>query len=381
MSISLQTLVDDARTLIAFAGLQGIPVPSDFRADIVRIQTLPASSVSPADEMRLNEIIGGLVTLVKPWTLTDIDRQFSTTPGAGLRRFWARIAAKKASIVGNVLNLFGIILLALVIALTTNFTTLNTALNDFRRINVSEYFELLQFSLDLSLVKAAREEDQRIQKETIKKLRQTDGLMISGSVALLPAIDLESSSPNWCMIVLRIYVGTKACKRVAVSASTSDADQAPDAKASKLPAYAAELGLNMTSPDQIKFAYALLNHAESLVLILGSSILPLMYGFLGATVYLMRQFAGETTAAVSGPTFGGRVALRIGLGGVAGLAIGWFWTPASSKAVSDLTSFSTTPFALAFLAGFSIELLFSILDRVIAAINPPTVRDRNSAVV
>jgi hypothetical protein len=62
--------------------------------------------------------------------------------------------------------------------------------------------------------------------------------------------------------------------------------------------------------------------------------------------------------------------LRLGLGGIAGLAIGWFWVPTSAKAIAEVSSLTTAPFALAFLAGFSIELLFSLLDRIIAAINP-----------
>ena len=41
-------------------------------------------------------------------------------------------------------------------------------------------------------------------------------------------------------------------------------------------------------------------------------------------------------------------------------------------------SFQTTPFALAFLAGFSIELLFSLLDRLLNSINPNASQPRPS---
>jgi hypothetical protein len=49
--------------------------------------------------------------------------------------------------------------------------------------------------------------------------------------------------------------------------------------------------------------------------------------------------------------------------------LGWFTTPTTAKAAMDVAS-QTAPFALAFLGGFSIELLFSILDRILAALNP-----------
>jgi hypothetical protein len=92
----------------------------------------------------------------------------------------------------------------------------------------------------------------------------------------------------------------------------------------------------------------------------------------------MRQLFGDSTN-LFGANFGtgsgtdllvGRVLLRVCLGGLAGLAIGWFWTPSSSKLINDATTYSTAPFALAFLAGFSIDLLFSILDRILQAVEP-----------
>src|SRR5262249_19241020 len=55
--------------------------------------------------------------------------------------------------------------------------------------------------------------------------------------------------------------------------------------------------------------------------------------------------------------------LRIAVGGAAGIVIGWFRVPAPSHN-AELAAVTSTPFALAFLAGFSIDILFSLLDRL-----------------
>ena len=58
---------------------------------------------------------------------------------------------------------------------------------------------------------------------------------------------------------------------------------------------------------------------------------------------------------------------RIILGMLSGFAIGWFLKP---DTIFDESS-AASPFALAFLAGYSVEILFIALDKLVA-----TVRDR-----
>jgi hypothetical protein len=88
-------------------------------------------------------------------------------------------------------------------------------------------------------------------------------------------------------------------------------------------------------------------------------VLPLLYGLLGASVFLMRNLLDPRTANTD--LFSSL--LRIALGGIAGIVIGWFWVPAPSKG-AELVAITSVPFALAFLAGFSIDMLFSLLDRL-----------------
>jgi hypothetical protein len=88
-------------------------------------------------------------------------------------------------------------------------------------------------------------------------------------------------------------------------------------------------------------------------------ILPLLYGLLGATVFLMRNILDTRTPHIE--VFSS--ILRIALGGIAGIVIGWFWAPGPSK-TAELAAITSAPFALAFLVGFSIDILFSLLDRL-----------------
>jgi hypothetical protein len=84
-------------------------------------------------------------------------------------------------------------------------------------------------------------------------------------------------------------------------------------------------------------------------------ILPMLYGSLGAIVFLMRNLQNVRTPSLSLLD----TVFRIALGAISGIVIGWFFAPGDEAALVN-----ATPFALAFVAGFSIELLFSLLDRI-----------------
>jgi hypothetical protein len=133
--------------------------------------------------------------------------------------------------------------------------------------------------------------------------------------------------------------------------------------------FAVDIGLGINDVAVFSRLYYIMRNAENMKLVLGGSILPLLYGGLGSAVYILRQFFVNRDRPNPDLTYTLGVVLRLGLGGVSGLAIGWFWTPNETTAVGEIATL-TAPFAVAFLAGYSIELLFSILDRIIQAVNP-----------
>jgi hypothetical protein len=102
-------------------------------------------------------------------------------------------------------------------------------------------------------------------------------------------------------------------------------------------------------------------------------VLPLLYGLLGASVYVLRNLAREIDTLVYTRESEIRFRLRVILGTLSGLAAAWFIHPptASPQQLSVDDASALPPLALAFLAGYSVEVLFSAMDRFINAFSVP----------
>lgn len=89
-------------------------------------------------------------------------------------------------------------------------------------------------------------------------------------------------------------------------------------------------------------------------------LLPLLYGLLGAFIFVLRSLLREIKSLTY--TFDSeiRYRLRLTLGALGGMIIGWFLKPEESDALASLS-----PMAMAFLMGYNVDLLFSLMDRVI----------------
>ena len=118
--------------------------------------------------------------------------------------------------------------------------------------------------------------------------------------------------------------------------------------------FSTRLNLQLALPSTTSLFFGI----QTSMAALNGWVLPFLYGLLGASVYVMRNLLDPRT-----PTLGFAPALlRVSLGGIAGIIIGWFSLSTGAKA--DLASISVWPFGLAFCGGFSIEILFSLLDRI-----------------
>lgn len=91
--------------------------------------------------------------------------------------------------------------------------------------------------------------------------------------------------------------------------------------------------------------------------------LPLLYGLLGACVYILRTLSSQIRARTYSESSNIDFRIRLYLGTLGGMVSAWFLTPE----VADGVFKSISPFALAFLAGYSIELVFAAMDRIISA--------------
>lgn len=91
-------------------------------------------------------------------------------------------------------------------------------------------------------------------------------------------------------------------------------------------------------------------------------LLPLLYGWLGACLYVLRMLARDIKALSYTPEQDMLYRLRIYMGSLAGLIVVWFLPAAPASAGAK----SLSVFAVALLVGYSIDLLFALLDRIIA---------------
>jgi chemotaxis protein histidine kinase CheA len=100
--------------------------------------------------------------------------------------------------------------------------------------------------------------------------------------------------------------------------------------------------------------------------ILQSYLLPLLYGILGAGTFVLRSLSKEIEDETFSDEKGTKHLLRVSLGALAGILVGWF----SFLIPNETTTFvgSISPFAIAFLVGYNIELFFALMDRALFSI-------------
>ena len=102
-------------------------------------------------------------------------------------------------------------------------------------------------------------------------------------------------------------------------------------------------------------------HLEQMIYVLASFLLPITYGVFGASVFLLRESLPAKSANLTIQISLVHVFLRVGLGAVMGIVVGLF------TITENIREMTATPFAVAFLAGFSLDLVFSFLERFISA--------------
>ncbi|HYJ05420.1 MAG TPA: hypothetical protein VEX43_09820, partial [Chthoniobacterales bacterium] len=108
--------------------------------------------------------------------------------------------------------------------------------------------------------------------------------------------------------------------------------------------------------------------ARQVVDVMQKWLLPLLYGALGAMVFVVRTLSVQARDRLFRKEALVSLVLRVYLGMISGLAIGWFWnySPEGPTAAGALTPSTLSPFALAFVAGYGVELFFAVLDKIVS---------------
>ena len=93
----------------------------------------------------------------------------------------------------------------------------------------------------------------------------------------------------------------------------------------------------------------------------GMWILPCLYAALGSMIFHMRLFLGAAEVKLEFS----RVAHSVALAALAGMIVAWFWEPAFGRD-ADFVGAGFGLFTFAFIVGFSIDVFFALLDRLVA---------------
>lgn len=105
--------------------------------------------------------------------------------------------------------------------------------------------------------------------------------------------------------------------------------------------------------------------AQQVYIFLSDYIYPLLAGALGACVSLLRAIFAQLREKRLHLRVFKSAYLRIAVGTIAGIVIGWV-------ASDDMqTGISLTPLALAFAAGYAVEIIYNLLDRFVIAFSQP----------
>jgi hypothetical protein len=103
--------------------------------------------------------------------------------------------------------------------------------------------------------------------------------------------------------------------------------------------------------------------SELVEAMLAGSLIPILYGLLGACVYILRIILNKVSERSFDDTRKWEFVLRIFLGTLSGVVLHWLFV-GNNKQIPG----GVTPAVLAFMGGYSVELLFTTIDRMLTAI-------------
>jgi hypothetical protein len=108
---------------------------------------------------------------------------------------------------------------------------------------------------------------------------------------------------------------------------------------------------------------AMVLQAEFALQVLQNFILPLLYGCLGASLYVLRALATDAKEYTFDMERRIGYHLRIYMGSLCGLVIGWFIPDAKVHEAG------MTQYALSILGGYSVDILFGVMDKIILSLS------------
>lgn len=326
--------IADAQRLLQYASAKGIAIPADVMANIVQSQSLadkdPADTATYKLQQDFWAAFASLSHATEPATVESLKYELAQPPGV-FAVLWAKIrgqtdtpsgptAAERA--VGRARN-WALIGLGLVAVFQAYFEVGNSTLTSFQ-------------------------DAQRLVAEKT--------VFVQSSDKQIEAATSAKQSPQEI-----------ATLRKAHDAAQVERDQAINATDRRLRLMRRMMGWIDWEKQFAKDANAYektqttLAVLQGYLLVLREFVLPMSWGFLGAALYVSRALAEDIRTTAYAPHRAVLFRTRYFMGTVAGFIVAKLFPVALG-----MNNETITPLAMAMVVGYSVEVLFSFLEKLIA---------------
>lgn len=320
----LAEAVDDANTLLYYAVSGGQELPAVVRDPIIkaRLALDRGETLSDDDEARFLEAYAKLALRVSPVTAATLD---ATSRRCGRPGWAARLLRlRPVSDAQRLVSRFGVLAICLIVAIAAGEWT--HAL--LRSISDAES----QFTTNAQEMRDANMKLGSIESQ-MKKLAPT------------AAAQAESAAVSQALEAQKDQAETKLW---AVEHANQDLLDTINRSYDTLSA------LLFLSHDSLKSV------SVPVGMILGGFLLPVLYGALGTCAFVLRSLYREMVDRTFDGRRTGEFLVRIFLGMLSGLTLQWLVVRADGTIAGGVT-----PAVLAFLGGYSVEMLFAAMDRLV----------------
>jgi hypothetical protein len=336
---NLKVAVAGAQRLLHYASIKGIDVPAELLTHVVGAQALLGRQVDDASTFKEQEIfwsaLSKLSALTKPATIESVrhaDEEVEVFNRFGA--LWAKLTGSAAPAPLKVSTsemavrtarwwaLIGLLLVAMFQAYYEVGQTTTTKFIEATGVIGTESDRVRDLTRNLTRAEQANVADEEVNRITHEIARS--------NLKVAEASEQTGRRVHWMKLLLFWHVW-------------------PQVDVTDGQAVAAE-------------AQSVLSILEGWLGLLRNFVLPIAWSFLGAALYVSRALAEDIRTVAYVPERAILHRSRYYMGMVAGFIAAKFFPASTGVDFGDVT-----PFAVALLVGYSVEVLFALLDRLISA--------------
>ncbi len=348
-SLLLKEAVFDAEKLMAHASEYGIDLEPQYIKYIVAAKKCNLKNEwTEQEEIDFWLAFQVLSKVVYPVTIDSL-RATTIPPFEPYSNWWDRFLRKRqrseVEISVRFYRRFAMIAMA-VMLITQIYSLIGTGLMAKWQEGNKRMMEIEKRMRSLMLISSSNEEDKtaRMEQQNLEIELDELGQAVESSIKLLDSW-LETTYNVWFSSI------EETSKAVIASKAVS----APPFEVAK---------------PSVSRNIVVIQRSKSLIVVLNQYILPLFYGLIGGIAFVLRSIAKDTKMMTYAPNSKIKYGLRVHLGGLAGLMIGFLWGDLQGKTFGVVESLS--PLAVAFVAGYSVDFIFRMLDSVIGVTSKKT---------